>query len=121
MKFVLISQDEQIVKAAMEAYGTHYDLKIHSDWRTAIEDHEGTNLMFVDIMATMKDPGKIEGYEIFAEAKLSHEGCKSVPLVAISLPIDYEVDSMVGWPGFIIALWHRPVDARKFRQASGYV
>jgi len=121
MKFVLISKDEEIIESAQEAYGTHYSLTVYKNWSLALAECKGADLMFVDIVATINEPGKIQGYEDFAAAKLSNETSNPIPLVAIALPTDYEIDSMVGWPGFVIAMWHRPVDAKRFRQASGYV
>lgn len=121
MKFVLVTRDESIIQAAKTAYGTHYELRLFDHWQEALEASGDANLIFVDLIATLKEPGKIDGYEEFALAKMSHPEAKPIPLVVIAPPNDYELDSMVGWPDFLFAMVRRPVTDRLFRQASGWV
>lgn len=121
MKFVLITRDTSIIEAAKTAYGTHYALLVFDDWRAALDASGDADLMFVDLIATLKDEGKIEGYEDFALTKMAHPDAKPIPLVLIAPPDDYELDAMVGWPDFVFRMVRRPVEARMFRQASGWV
>ena len=121
MNFVLVTKDQAIVEAAKNAYGTHYGLKVFETWAPALENLQGVDLMFVDILATLTEAGRIEGYEAFAAAKMAHETAGPVPLVVIAAPSDYEMDAMVGWPGFIFAMVRRPITEKLFRQASGWV
>lgn len=121
MKFVLVTHDEEIIAAAQKAYGTHYELKVCSDWNVAMSDLDGVDLMFVDLLATLKEPGRIQGYEEFAMAKMTDEKASRIPLVVFAPPSDYELDAMVGWPNFVFAMVRRPITDRLFRQASGWV
>ncbi|MBN8690713.1 MAG: hypothetical protein J0L72_07970 [Armatimonadetes bacterium] len=121
MKFVLVTKEKEIILAAEKAYGTHYQLKVHDHWGPALEDASDADLMFVDLIATLTEPGKIKGYEDFAEAKMSHEKSCGTPLVVFAPPADYELDSMVGYPNFLFAMVRRPITDRFFRQASGWV
>ena len=77
--------------------------------------------MFVDLLSTLKDPHRIEGYELFAHAKMTHGVAKDVPLVLISPPDDYELDFMAGWPNFVFAHVQRPVNYKIFRRASTWI
>lgn len=79
------------------------------------------DLMFVDLLATLREPHKIEGYEEFAMGKMAHETARDVPLVLISPPDDYELDFMAGWPNFVFAHVRRPVTYKIFRRASTWV
>lgn len=121
MKFVLVCTDQEIIKAAKKAYGTHYELVVHSRWPAALESCKGADLMFVDLVATLEEEGKIQGYEDFAVAKMSHEIASGVPLVVFAPPDGYPLDAMVGWPNFVFAMLRRPITDRLFRQASGWV
>lgn len=121
MKFVLVTRDEAIIEAAKEAYGPHYDLAVAGDWETGLAACKGADLIFVDLIATLKEPGKIQGYEDFAMAKMADEVAAGIPLVVFAPPADYELDAMVGWPNFVFAMVRRPIQARTFRQASGWV
>lgn len=121
MKFLLVTKDEAIVSAAKAAYGTHYELRVHEDWETALEQCAGIDLMFVDLVATLREEGRIQGYEDFAHAKMAHERAAVIPLVVIAPPPDYDLDAMVGWPNFVMAMVKRPITDRFFRMASGWV
>ena len=121
MKFVLVTRDKDIAAAAATAYGSHYTLSVFEDWSEALNHTAGVDMIFVDLIATLKEPGKIEGYEQFAFAKMAHEEASPIPLVVIAPPSDYELDAMVGWPNFLFAMVRRPVTERLFRQASGWV
>lgn len=121
MNFVLVTKDAAIAEAAAKAYGTHYGLKVYEDWREALENLEGVDLMFMDLIAALEEPGKVEGYEQFASAKMAHPVGADIPLVVFQPPADYEIDAMVGWPDFVFAMVRRPVTERLFRQASGWV
>lgn len=121
MKFILVSHDKEIIQAARKAYGNHYALDVFDGWEAALESCEGVDLMFVDLISTLKEPGKIEGYEDFAHAKMGHASASKIPLVVFAPPADYELDAMVGYPNFVFAMVRRPVQERLFRQASGWV
>lgn len=121
MTFALISKKPEIVAMAKSAYGSHYCLKVFGDWQSALEASEGTDLMFVDLVSTLTEPGRIQGYEDFAHAKMAHPVASGIPLVVIQPPQDYELDAMVGWPNFVFAMVRQPVSERLFRQASGWV
>lgn len=121
MKFVLVTKEKDIVSAAEKAYGTHYQLDVFEDWNLALEACAEADALVVDLLATLEKPNKIDGYEKFALAKMAHETAKTVPLIVISQPLDYELDSMVGWPNFLFAMVRRPVGERTFRQISGWV
>lgn len=121
MKFLLVTKDKDVAAAAATAYGTHYGLLVYEEWSEALNHCEGVDMIFVDLVATLKEPGKIEGYEQFAFAKMAHDVAAPIPLVVIAPPSDYELDAMVGWPNFLFAMVRRPVTERLFRQASGWV
>ncbi len=121
MKFVLVTKDKEVAAAAATAYGSHYGLAVYEEWKDALNACEGADLLFVDLIATLKESGKVEGYEEFAFAKMAHEVAKTTPLVVIAPPPEYELDAMVGWPNFLFAMVRRPVTERLFRQASGWV
>jgi hypothetical protein len=121
MKFVLVTKEQEIVSAAQKAYGTHYQLSVYEDWIQALESCSDADALVVDLLATLEKPNKIDGYEKFALAKMAHDSAKTVPLIVISQPPEYELDSMVGWPNFLFAMVRRPVSERTFRQISGWV
>jgi len=121
MKFVLVTKDAQIEEAAQNAYRGRDELLVYQDWAEALEAAGNADLMFVDLIATLRQAGKIEGYEEFAYAKMQHEKAATIPLVVIAPPAEYELDGMVGWPNFVFAMVRRPVQERLFRQASGWV
>ncbi len=121
MKFLLVTKEDAIVEAARKAYGTHYELRHCQSWEEALEKAEGVDLMFVDLIATLREEGRIQGYEDFAHAKMAHEVAAAIPLVVIAAPPEYELDAMVGWPNFVFAMVKRPITDRFFRMASGWV
>lgn len=120
MKFVLITKDSEVENAARQGF-VPYDCEVFSDWQKALESAAGADMMFVDMLATLLEPNKIEGYEKFAMAKMAHPVAKDVPLVLISPPHDYELDFMTGWPNFLVGNIPRPVDAKVLRRASTWI
>ncbi len=120
MKFVLITDDPQIEEAAVEGLKP-YKCQVFSDWKSALDACKGVDLLFVDQVATLKEPHKIEGYEEFALAKMEHSGAAGVKLVLISPPSNYELDFIVGWPDFVFGNIQRPVEAKLFRRASTWI
>ncbi len=92
-----------------------------TNWKDALAACEGADLMFVDLIATLEEPGRIAGYESFAMAKMAHPTAAGVPLVVISPPTDYELDFMAGWPDFVLGHLQRPVNVKIFRRASTWV
>lgn len=120
MKFVLITKDMEVEIAAKEGFSP-YECVAYTDWREALEQTVGADMIFVDLLATLDEPNKIAGYERFAEAKMSHPQANGVPLVLISPPDDYELDFMAGWPDFVLANVRRPVSAKIFRRASTWI
>jgi hypothetical protein len=121
MKFVLITEDKEVITAAQGAFPPGDQLNIYADWREALDDCEGADLLFVDLLATLDEPHKIAGYEAFAEAKMTHPVAHATPLVLIAAPEDYELDFMAGWPDFVFAHVRRPVTDKIFRRASTWV
>lgn len=123
MKFVIITQDSQIAEAAKAptAFPVGDEVIVLKDWATALEQSEGADLMFVDILATLEEPHKVAGYEKFAYAKMDHPIAATVPLVLIASPAGYEMDFIAGWPDFVFAHLPRPVTEKIFRRASTWV
>lgn len=121
MKFVLVTRDPELIKAAQSAFPQPGELSVREDWAHALEDCRGADLLFVDLVATLKDPHRIAGYESFAAAKMVHHAAAATPLVLIAPPEDYELDFMAGWPDFVFAHIRRPVTDKVFRRASTWV
>lgn len=121
MKFLLITKDPEVVKAAQEGFHPSDETHVYDNWREALAASSGADLLFVDLVATLEEPHKIAGYEAFALAKMSSPTAKDVPLVLISPPDDYDLDFMVGWPDFVHGHVRRPVDYRVFRRASTWI
>ena len=121
MKFILITKDPEVAKAAEEGFHPSDESHVYEDWETALTLSDGADIMFVDLLATLNEPHKIAGYEAFAHAKMAHPIASSVPLVLIAPPEDYEIDFMAGWPDFVFGHVRRPVDYRVFRRASTWV
>jgi len=121
MKFVLITSDPDLEAAAREGFHPTDECLVFSDWLEALNASAGADLIFVDLLATLTEPGKISGYERFAMSKMSHESAKDVKLILIAPPQDYELDFMAGWPDFVFAHIRRPVTFKIFRRASTWV
>ena len=123
MKYVLLTKDPEIEHAARSpsAFPPSDTLKVHKDPEKALEDCKGADLFFVDLLATLKEPHKIAGYEEFAYKKMNHPLAQSVPLVLIAAPDDYDLDFMTGWPDFVFAHLRRPVTEKIFRRASTWI
>lgn len=121
MKFVLITKDNEVTQAAGNAFPASDELLVFGEWPLALDACEKTDLLFVDILATLEVPHKIAGYEKFAMAKMGHEVANSVPLVLIGVPSEYELDFMSGWPNFVFAHVRRPITDKIFRRASTWI
>jgi hypothetical protein len=121
MKFVVITKDREIEEAAREGFHPSDSCIFCSNWKDGLEASRGADLLFVDLIATLDEPHKVYGYELFARAKMSHPAANSVPLVLIAPPEDYELDFMVGWPDFVFGHVRRPVNYKIFRRASTWV
>jgi hypothetical protein len=121
MQIILISKDPELVAEAKEGFHPADATFVYGDWREALEKCQGADLMFVDLLATLEEPGKIAGYETFAQAKMAHQVAVGIPLVLISPDADYELDFMAGWPDFVLGNIRRPVPAKMFRRASTWV
>jgi hypothetical protein len=121
MKFVIITKDAEVEKSAREGFHPSDECICFTEWQDALNNCEGADLLFVDLMATLVEKGKIAGYETFAEGKMTHEVASKIPLVLISPPEDYELDFMAGWPDFVFAHIQRPVNYKIFRRASTWV
>lgn len=121
VKFVLVSDDQEIVDAAKSAFQRSDKLAVHKEWANALADCRDADLLFVDLLATLKEPHRIAGYEEFAETKMDHPDAYRTPLVLISAPEKYELDFMAGWPDFVFAHLRRPVTEKMFRRASTWV
>lgn len=121
MKFVLLTDDSDLVAAASAGFHPSDSFETHADAGAALEACAGADLLFVDLLATLDEPHKIAGYERFAEQKMGHEVAKDVPVVLIAPPDEYELDFMAGWPDFVFAHIRRPVTEKIFRRASTWV
>jgi len=123
MKYVVLTKDEEIVEAARSpsAFPPDDTVAVHKDADAALSDCDGADLIFVDLVATLNEPHKIAGYEEFALKKMAHPVAKSIPLVLIGAPDDYDLDFMTGWPDFVFAHLRRPVTEKIFRRASTWV
>lgn len=121
MRILLITKDRTLIKEANAAYKLTDNLETYSDWQKALDKASGADLMILDLLATLVEPHKIEGYEKFAYAKMSHPEASKVPLVLITPPDDYDLDAMVGWPDFVHGVVRRPVGMKIFRRVSTWV
>jgi hypothetical protein len=121
MKFVILSRDPVIVTEAGKAFQPDDQVVICSEWPAALEACSQADMIFVDLIATLATPGLIAGYEEFAEAKMAHSVASKTPLVLIAPPEDYELDSMVGYPDFVMFQVRRPVTFKILRRMSTYV
>jgi len=121
MKFVLITKDPEVEAAAREGFHPSDECLVFGDWAAALDACADSDLLFVDLIATLAEPNKIGGYERFAMAKMGHPVAASVPLVLIAPPEDYELDFMAGWPDFVFGHVRRPVTYKIFRRASTWV
>lgn len=121
MKFVLITRDPEVRQAAERCYASQGELLTFEDWREALNACEDTNMLFVDLVATLNEPHKIAGYEEFAMAKMDHPVAQDTPLVLLGAPEGYQLDFMTGWPGFVFAHVNRPVTEKTFKRALAYI
>jgi hypothetical protein len=121
MKFVLITKDPEMEKAARDGFHPSDECLVFEHWSDALSNCDDTDLLFVDLVATLHEPHRIAGYEQFALAKMAHPIAAPIPLVLIAPPEDYELDFMAGWPNFVFGHVRRPVNYRIFRRASTWV
>lgn len=121
MKFLLITSNQGMVEEAKQGFHPSDELVTTENWREGLDQADGVDLMFIDMLATLTEPHKIAGYEEFAYAKMEHPKAKGVPLVLISPPENYELDFLVGFPDFLMGNLQSPVDYRNFRRASTWV
>lgn len=121
MRFLLVTLDEELLSLAREGIHPSDELRTFKNWKEALDASAGADMMFVDLLATLTEPGKIAGYEVFAHAKMAHPDAEKVPLVLISPPMEYDLDFMAGWPDFVLGNIRRPVTAKLFRRASTWV
>ena len=121
MKFVLITNDSELEQSARNGFPPSDEFLCFDTWAEALDSCDGADLLFVDLVSTLLEPHKIEGYELFAFGKMEHPSAKEVPLVLIAPDEDYELDFMSGWPNFIFAHIQRPISEKIFRRASTWV
>jgi hypothetical protein len=121
MKISLVSRDPEMIAEARAAYKLTDTLKVYADWQDALAHCKGVELMIVDLIATLTEPNKISGYEQFALEKMGNKVASGIPLVIIAPPDNYNLDSMVGWPGFVFGHVRRPVTMKIFRRISTWV
>ncbi len=119
MKFVVITKDPKIRSAALDAFPSGDEMLVFEDWRPALAQCQGADILYVDLVATLTEPHKIAGYEEFAEAKMDHAIAALVPLVLFSPPDDYALDYLTGYPDFVSLNLKPPITAKSFRLASG--
>jgi len=121
MKYVLLTADPAVVAATDRAFFSDDEVIVTDDKAHALAECEGAELIFVDLIATLDDPHKIAGYEAFAHMKMEHPVAAETPLVLIGPPEDYDLDSMVGFPGFVFAHLPRPITNKLLRRATTWV
>lgn len=121
MRLILLTKDPEIVKATEGAFQPDDELLVFQEWERALEGCAGADILFVDLIATLREPHRIRGYEEFAQAKMSHPEASATPLVLIAQPADYELDFIAGWPNFVFAHVQRPVTWKTFRRATTWI
>jgi hypothetical protein len=121
VRFIVVTSDSFIVGACKEAFHPSDEALYFSDWHEALDQAAGADLMFLDLLSTIVEPHKIQGYEDFAKAKMAHPTASKVPLVLINAPDDYDLDSMVGWPDFLFGNLRRPINSKVIRRMTTYV
>ncbi len=121
VKYILVSKDAEVLEQASKAFYPDDEVLLTGDWQEALSKIEGTDMMFVDLLATLRQDHKIAGYEEFAEAKLGSPEAKGVKLVMIWPPADYELDFMTGYPDFIFQHIQRPVTFQKLRRSTTFI
>lgn len=121
MKFLVITKDAEVEEAARKGFHPSDEMIAVADWQEGLDQSEGVDMMFVDLLATLREPHKIAGYEEFAAAKMGHPVAKNIPLVLVAAPEDYELDFMTGWPNFVFGHVRRPVTEKIFRRASTWI
>ena len=121
MRFIIITRDPEIKEAVEKGLHPADTREYFENWEVALDCATGCDLMFVDMLATLKKPHEIEGYEEFGLAKMNHPEASLVPLVLIAPDPKYKLDFMVGWPNFLLGHFQRPIDYRQIRRASTWV
>lgn len=121
MKFLVITKDAEVEEAARKGFHPSDEMVAYANWQEALDHSKGADMIFVDLLATLREPHKIAGYEEFAQAKMNHPVAKDIPLVLVAAPDDYELDFMTGWPDFVFGHVRRPVTEKIFRRASTWI
>lgn len=123
MRYVLLSRDEEIIEAfrSPESFFPTDDVVVTATSAECLAACPGTDMLFVDLLATLEEPHKIAGYEKFHDMVEADEVARQVPLVLISPPGTYDLDFFVGWPDFVFANMPRPVSPKLFRRASTWI
>lgn len=121
VKYVFLSHDPEVLAAREGAFWPDDELVTAQTWQEALDSCEGAELVFVDMLDTLREKGKVKGYEEFAEAKMAHPIAAKTPLVLIAPPDDYEMDGMVGYPDFVFAHVRRPVTFKTLRRMTTLV
>ncbi|RYG39385.1 hypothetical protein EON81_01240 [bacterium] len=118
---MVITKDAELAEAARRGFHPEDEMLAFEDWKEALNASGDADLVFVDLVATLRESHKIAGYEEFARGKMDHPLAAKIPLVLIAPPPDYELDFLSGWPGFVFGHVQRPIDYRAFRRASTWV
>ena len=121
MKYVFLSRDPEVLAAREGAFWPGDEVVTVDTWQQALDACDGAEMVFVDMIATLKEKGKLAGYEEFAEAKMAHSVASKTPLVLIAPPDDYEMEGMVGYPDFVFAHVRRPVTFKTLRRMTTLV
>lgn len=120
-KIVLVTKDSDLLNKAKRAFNGKVKLVVSDDWKSALEESNGTSLMVVDLMATLRKPKKIAGYEEFALAKMNHKSASKTKLIVIYPPEDYRLDGMVGWPNFVFAMLRKPLTLQDLKKITNWI
>ena len=105
---------ELIERARLGCDRRGYVMNVEADWKNAISQAAQSDLVVVDLIATLDPPHRIAGYVQFAEALMASKAAE-VPLALVGAPDGYRLDGMVGWPGFLSAFVERPVDDERLQ------
>lgn len=105
MRAILVTKDDELRTMAERATPP---IMVCPEWTEALDQvADASDLIVLDLLAALDPPHRIAGYEKFAEAKMGHPRATSCRTILIGPPEGYELDFMVGWPGFLYAFYDR--------------
>lgn len=116
--FVCSSNGESVRAITEGVFSAGADAIVFDDWRKMLEKAAAKpcHAFVVELKATISDAEEVDGYEQFASAKMGHPVLKTIPLVLISMPPGEELETFVGWEGFLAAYLRFPPDPLSIRR-----